>query len=387
MARISFARAGLRPDLAESHYVDNRIYTDPAIFAEEQRRLFARVWSVVCLEAEVRQPGDFRTTSVAGTPLIVVRGRDGRVRAFDNVCRHRGMAVAREASGHAQAFQCPYHLWTYDLQGRLVGVTLPEGYEGTGFCKEDLGLIERPAETLAGLVFVCPGEPAEPLGDYLGPEIVGHLMESVGSAELEVFHFHQQIVRANWKLFVDNNDEPYHNFLHVFNRGNARATSGTAYRHGHNFDRSPSPVDYAKFRLDERASHLFPGAAGDGIWHMILFPDTLLIARGTVLRIDRMAPLGPGRTLVEWRGVGLRSDTPAVRALRVRHHNQVWGPMGRNLPEDVLAVEAQWAKLAAETQPYSIFAREPSPVGHDDTTRRAWYRAWSEYLERPASGP
>jgi phenylpropionate dioxygenase-like ring-hydroxylating dioxygenase large terminal subunit len=376
-----------RPRLPESHYVDNRIYTDPVIFEEERRRIFARVWNFVCLEAEVPSPGDFRTTSVAGVPLIIVRGREGGVRAFDNVCRHRSMPVAREEAGNCGAFRCIYHLWTYDLDGRLIGVTLPEGYEGTGFRKEDFGLVEARCETIGGMVFVCLSPDTEPLRDYLGADMVRHIMETVGSAELDVFHFHKQIVKANWKLFVDNNDEPYHNFLHVFNRNNARSSSGTAYRNGHNFGRASTPVDYTKFRLDHRDTHLFPGAGADGIWHMIIFPDVLLITRGTVLRIDRMMPLAPGRTCVEWRGVGFKADTPDIRALRVRHHNQVWGPMGRNLPEDVAAVEEQWEQMRAGAVPYSIFAREDSPVGHDDATRRAWYQAWSQCMQRPAADP
>lgn len=379
-----------RPTLPETHYIDNRIYTNSLLFEEEQPKIFARVWNFVCLEGEVAAPGAFRTVRVANHPLLVVRGPDGRLRAFYNICRHRGMQVVRQEAGHAKSFQCIYHLWTYDLEGCLSGVTLPQGYAGTGFCQADFGLVAVRVESLAGLVFVCLSADAEPLHDYVGAAMVQHLESTVGQAELEVFHFHKQVIKANWKQFVDNNNEPYHNFLHVFNRNSSLSSSGenVCYPNGHYFSGSQyRVVDYGTFGLESRDTHLFPGTTTNGLWNFIIFPDVLFITRGTVARIDRMVPLSPGRTLIEWRGVGLKGDTPAVRAMRVRHHNQIWGPMGRNLPEDVAAVEEQWEKLQAEVVRYSIFARQSPPAGFDDAGRRHWYQTWSRFMGRPAHDP
>jgi phenylpropionate dioxygenase-like ring-hydroxylating dioxygenase large terminal subunit len=379
-----------RPNLPETHYIDNRIYTSSRLFEEEQPKIFERVWNFVCLECEVATPGAFRTVRVASHPLIVVRGQDGRLRAFYNICRHRGMQVMRQEAGQAKFFQCIYHLWTYGLDGCLSGVTLPEGYEGTGFCQKDFGLVAVRLETIGGLVFVCLNANTEPLRDYLGAEMVGHIEDTVGRVELEVFHFHKQLIKANWKQFVDNNNEPYHNFLHVFNRNSSLSSSGenACYPNGHYFSGSQyRVVNYGTFGLEGREKHLFPGTAANGLWTLIMFPDVLLITRGTVARIDRMVPLSPGRTLIEWRGVGIKGDTPDVRAMRVRHHNQIWGPMGRNLPEDIAAVEEQWEKLQAGVVRYSIFARQQPPAGFDDTGRRHWYQTWSRVMGRSAHDP
>lgn len=99
----------LPPALPPTHYLDNRIFTDPSIFREEQERLFSKVWQFVCHESELPNSGDFRTTQVAGKPLIVVRDESGSIRAFFNVCRHRAAEVVRSESGNARSFTCFYH--------------------------------------------------------------------------------------------------------------------------------------------------------------------------------------------------------------------------------------------------------------------------------------
>lgn len=396
---LTYQSAIQRPDLPESHYLDNRIYTDPEIFEEERQRVFGRVWNLVCLESEVSSPGDFRTVSVAGWPVVIVRGQDGRLRAFYNICRHRCMRVVREEAGNAKAFQCIYHLWTYGLDGSLLGVTFPEGYERTGLRKEEFGLVEVRLETVGGLVFVCLSDETEPLRDYLGDNLIEHIEHTLGSVELEVFHFHKQLLRANWKLFMDNNSEAYHTVLHSFNRATFSqglwTTGRKLYLNGHTF-RAPSagaPVIYEAVNLEKRESHSFPGVKANEFWHMNLFPDVMLNLRGTALRIDRMVPLSPGETMLEFRGVGIKGDPPEVRAMRVRHHNQVWGPMGRNLPEDIIAVEEQWEKMRAGAIPYSIIAREHELLDDgrvqnlDDENVRHFYRTWGQFMGRRPHDP
>jgi len=93
-----------KPDLPGTHYLDNRIFTDAEIFRQEQSDIFQKVWMFVCHESEVANPGDFRTTRVAGKPIVIVRGQDGVIRTFFNVCRHRGAEVVREEAGNARSF-------------------------------------------------------------------------------------------------------------------------------------------------------------------------------------------------------------------------------------------------------------------------------------------
>jgi len=382
------------PNLPETHYVDNRLYTDQGIFAEERERVFRRVWNFVCHESEVRTPGDFRVVNVAGFPILLARGQDGVLRAFYNICRHRAAPVVRQECGNAKAFQCFYHLWTYGLDGQLIGVTRPEGYAGTGFRKEDFPLLLVRVEVAAGLVFVCLSEETEALREYLG-ELLSYLEEPLAGGELEVLHYHQAVIKTNSKLWMDNNTESYHGFLHVLNRRTGSLEPGplsrkrTLFANGHTMlgRDGLASADYEAGRRDARGDYRFPGLAHNEGLHATFFPDTMTLWRTTVLRIDRMVPLSPGRTLVEWRGLGLKSDTPEVRALRLHHHNQFWGPAGRNLPEDIMAVETQWECMQSGAMRYSIFAREEELRAQDDGNVRHFYQEWGRRMGRDPARP
>src|SRR5262245_40728320 len=126
-------------------------YLDPAMYAAERERIFGRCWLVAGREEQVARPGLFCTLELGGEPIVVVRGEDGEVRAFHNVCRHRAARVACEPEGCATKFRCHYHGWTYDLAGRLRGVPEFDGVEE--FRREDNGLTPLAVGVWAGLVW------------------------------------------------------------------------------------------------------------------------------------------------------------------------------------------------------------------------------------------
>src|SRR6266446_8845874 len=115
-----------------------KYFVSPEVFEEEQEKIFARQWVLVAHQSQVAKPGEFFVPDVAGESLIVVRDRNGEVRGFYNVCRHRGTRLCEEQSGHASAIQCPYHAWTYGLDGRLIGS--PHMDEVPGFDRSDYSL-------------------------------------------------------------------------------------------------------------------------------------------------------------------------------------------------------------------------------------------------------
>ena len=115
---------------------------------------------------------------------------------------------------------------------------------------------------------------------------------------------------------------------------------------------------------------------------MTVFPDIMINVRATVMRLDTITPVAPDRTIVEFRGLGVKSDSEAQREERIRHHNQVWGPAGRNLPEDIAAVESQQKAMAAGAFRYSIYAREEELRPHDDSNLRAFYQEWGRRVGR-----
>lgn len=384
-----------RPKLPDTHYVDNGIYTDPAIFHKEMVNIFEKVWNFICHESEIHNPGDFRTVTVAGRSLIVCRGKDSKIRAFYNICRHRAAQVVREDAGNCKAFRCFYHLWTYDLNGRLIGLPLPEGYEGCGFKKEDFGLVEVRVGTVCGLVFVCLDPDTGPLEEYLG-DVSKYIEEPfTGGSGLEVFHYHKAEIKTNWKLWNDNNSELYHGFLHAINRKthvyleHESVQRWKLHRNAHNVFGDPAErsLNYTSHGYGDKQAHPLPGVGSEGKLLVNIFPDVLINIRTNVVRIDRMVPLAPGRTLVEWRGLGAKGDSEKVREIRKQNHYLIWGPTGRNLPEDIMAVESQWEMMQSRAARWSIFAREDGLRVTDDENVRSFYKEWGRRMNRSPSAP
>ena len=383
------------PKLPETHYLDNRIFTDAEIFEQEQEHIFAKAWQFVCHESEVEKAGDYRSARVAGKPNLLVHGEDGVLRGFYNICRHRAAEVVREASGNARSFTCFYHHWNYGLDGALRAVAKPAGYEAVKLDKSELGLVPIRVEALAGLVFVCLDPAAGTLRDFLGG-IVEAIEEPLGGKPLETFHFHQAVLKTNWKLWQDNNSERYHSMLHASNRtmlpwvlGQTSPMKLRIFPNGHSgywADKGEARVNYKRGGHDDVAQDPLPGMAEGEMRVVNLFPDLMINIRSNVVRLDRMVPLAPGETLVEWRGLGVKSDSDALRAIRLRHHNLFWGPAGRNLPEDVLAVESQFRSMEAGQVRFSIVAREEDLNPTDDANIRAYYQEWGKRMGRsPAS--
>ena len=382
-----------RPQLPSTHYLDNRVYTDPEVFKTELRTVLSSSWRFVCHASELPETHDFRLVRVAGHELALVRGADGELRAFYNSCAHRGARVLRQACGRLEQgrMTCFYHLWSYDERSRCTGISRPAGYRDAAVKKEDTGLKPVRLDTLFDLVFVCLDDDACSLREFLGEAVIEAIRTPFGLADLEVFHLHRTEIQANWKLFVETNYEGYHELLHLLNR-----TTGVARQDYHNRQWTCHPrghvsfdhagISYNNLNYEQRAADVMPGMEANGHVVINLFPDMLLNCRSTAVRIDSIMPISPTRTLLECRGLGLAHDTAAQRAMRVRHHNQVWGPTGINLAEDVWAVQAQMRNMENGSSRYSIIAREEDgPMS--DSTLRNFYAEWSRRTGYQAHDP
>lgn len=206
--------------------LEREYYLSPDRFCQERERIFAREWMCVGREEEVPDAGDYLLLDLAGERLVLVRGRDGRLHAHYNVCRHRGSELvlgvdpkpwAGSAVGPAGTFvsgiRCPYHAWTYQLDGSLR--TAPFLEEGDGFCREDLALFGAAVETWGGFVFVrLEAEPAPGAPPLRGlEEQLGGAVERVRRyplAELRIARRVTYDVGANWKVILENYNECYH---------------------------------------------------------------------------------------------------------------------------------------------------------------------------------
>jgi phenylpropionate dioxygenase-like ring-hydroxylating dioxygenase large terminal subunit len=183
-------------------------YTHRAIFEAEKERIFGRTWQYVGHLGQVREPGDFFTVTLGDMPVIVVRDNDGRLRAFANVCRHRGSEVVIECSGNRKTMQCHYHGWTYDLDGSLRAA--PRANEQTAFDKSALGLISFAIDSWGPFIFVNPDPAPGPLAELLGAMPAFFERAGADVSKVRMLRRDTYDLAANWKIIVENFNECYH---------------------------------------------------------------------------------------------------------------------------------------------------------------------------------
>lgn len=381
------------PQVPADHYVSADIYAEQEVFDLEIDRIFRRQWKFACHESELPENGDYRTINHAEWPLIIHRGMDGIVRAFLNVCSHRSSLVATAPRGNAKTLTCFFHLWGFDSKGDCVEITKPKGYEDCKFvCKANMGLREVKCAVRLGMVFVNMDDEAEEFDAYVGDAFC-QLEDVMGTVPLETFHLHRVEVNGNWKQWQETNMELYHEWGHVVNRTTSimapKYNDRKWYIHpnGHGW-LEPFKVEYKNYKgWDQRDALTLPGLTPGEFRVVDLFPNTTIIVRGTVVRIDTTIPIAPGLTILEQRGLGVKGESAEARRTRQQHHNQFWGPLGRNLSEDVIFVDAVAVANKRRAARWGIFARHEGMMSQDDEIMRAYYAVWSAHMGRPASNP
>lgn len=194
-------------DLARATTIPSRWYLDPQFFELEREKIFARTWQPVGFAKHPAEPGSYLAAEIAGEPIVVTRAKDGVLRAFSNVCRHRASVIAA-GHGSAASLRCPYHGWTYSLDGRLLAC--PE-FEGVlDWDKSSVCLPQFRVETWGPYVFVNQDPSAASLAEVFGaiPEEAAKL-----GCPVDQLEFHQRrdyVIECNWKVYVDNYLEGYH---------------------------------------------------------------------------------------------------------------------------------------------------------------------------------
>jgi phenylpropionate dioxygenase-like ring-hydroxylating dioxygenase large terminal subunit len=266
-------------------------YRDPAVFEVERERIFRRSWQYVGRVDEVPESNSFAATRAGHIPVVLVRDAEGTLRAFLNVCRHRGSLVC-EGSGRRTTLQCPYHAWTYDLDGRLVAA--PRASREGGIETDELGLVALEVDTWGPFVFVNPDPDAEALADLLDdvPERIAAAGIDVGA--LRFLQRPESELAANWKLCVENFLECYH--CPVAHPGFSAVVdvSPDSYL----LDAGPRRLSQVgPPRPEPRGTYDASGEVERGQFHL-LFPNTVInVMPGRPnLSIGPIVPLSPGRT-------------------------------------------------------------------------------------------
>jgi phenylpropionate dioxygenase-like ring-hydroxylating dioxygenase large terminal subunit len=207
-----YARTRLSADAPGALSLPPWCYTTPEYFQREVDRIFMKTWNFIGRVERVAKPGDYIAFDFTGVPVIVVRDRDGTVRAFANTCRHRGARLLNDGEGNCRAIKCPYHAWVYGLDGALIGVQDMD--DAKSFERKDYGLIPIRLETWGGFMFICFDPDAKPLLSHLGDlpdKIGGYRFEDMRSMFRREYD-----LACNWKFQVENFLEYYHTpFLHL----------------------------------------------------------------------------------------------------------------------------------------------------------------------------
>ena len=199
--------------LIEPGRVHRRVYTDPAVFELEMERIFARAWLFVGHTSQVKNVGDYMTADLGRQPVMMVRHRDGKVHVLLNRCTHRGPKVLNERCGNAKRLTCCYHGWSFDTDGKLLGVPVPEGNTAT-FQNDQYNLARAPrVGEYRGFVFASLSPTGPSFEDHIGP-MKGNIDDLVdrapdGELALDV-GMHRYVYNGNWKLQVENVLDSYH---------------------------------------------------------------------------------------------------------------------------------------------------------------------------------
>ena len=277
--------------LKDAHTIPAPWYTDRVIEQREQQGVFGGNWQAIARIDQLAQPGDYVTAEIAGEPILAVRGADGVLRAFFNVCRHHAAAVATAPCGHAQSFRCPYHGWNYALDGALKG--MPEFAGVCNFDQSSNGLVPLAIDIWENFVFINFAANPEPLAHFLG----GDLIALVASLGLYRLHYHSRkdyTLNCNWKVYVDNYLDGGYHVPHLHKGLN-------------------SVLDYTHYTIENGRHHCLQSSpmvssdedpqvsatrTGDRAWYFWLYPNFMINIYEGVMDTNLVLPLGPDRCRV-----------------------------------------------------------------------------------------
>ena len=285
----------------------SRFYTDASILEIEKARIFRRTWQLVgtldhaCgevngLQRTIADRETFFTAEVAGEPIVVVRDKEGTLRAFSNVCRHRAGPIAL-GSGCKNVLRCAYHGWTYTLDGRLIGTPDVEGVEF--FDRTTMGMVPLRLETWEQFIFVNFDRAAEPLSAYLGD--IPEQARGFQFAGLQFAERRDYVINCNWKVYVDNYLEGYH--IPIAHPGLMREIDYSQYRTDTFRYHSQQFAPIRAMKAEDSGDRAYaPGSAAQEALYFWIFPNLMLNIYPDNVSTNLIVPLSQDKTLTifEW---------------------------------------------------------------------------------------
>jgi phenylpropionate dioxygenase-like ring-hydroxylating dioxygenase large terminal subunit len=406
--------------LVREDRVHTSLYKDPAIFDAEMDKIFKNTWVWVAHASEVPEPGSFKQSHVGLQPVIVVRDKTGRIRVLLNRCRHRAASVCEAKHGATSAFVCPYHGWTYGLDGALRGVPYPEGYD-PGFDKSDYGLVSLRVEEYGGMIFATFREDIEPLVDFLGgaKAWIDLFMKQGAGFGVRAAGEHRFRFGGNWKIQLENTTDAYHfplvhrSFLNslddeaeerfdVLKQGGWVEDLGN----GHSVmvmmpdlvdleegldapipDRFQALADSlaAEGHADQDVRRIVRAVGGAG-FNLNLFPN--VACSMSFFRVLR--PISVAETEIRHVALAMDGGPEAGNRMRLRLHEHFQGPMGFGSPDDAEGWERVqrgagagddlWIMVNRGAQPHAGSNSGARSDVSAETGMRAAYQMWKRMM-------
>jgi salicylate 5-hydroxylase large subunit len=401
------------------------VYTDAQVYQREMEQLFYQGhWCYVGLECEIPKAGDYKRTQIGERSVVMVRerGRPGQpdqIHVVENRCAHRGVAFVRERTGNARSFVCPYHQWTYKLNGDLVGLTFKNGVESVqsdgskskqggmdaDFQLCDHGLTKLKVARRGGVVFASFDHDVESFEDYLGPDVL-HYFDRVFHKPLKLLGINRQRIPANWKLMQENIKDPYHpGLLHTwfvtFGLWRADQKSqmvmDSKHRHACMVSRRneggagavTQGVTSFKENMQLHDTNLLdvvPEAwwGGPTVVMMTLFPTLIIQQQVNSLSTRHIQPVAPGVFDFVWTHFGFEDDTEEMTQRRLRQSN-LFGPAGFVSADDGEVIEFAQQAFAANNQARAVSEMDGTGVHNTDhnvteTLIRGMYGYWRSQM-------
>jgi Rieske 2Fe-2S family protein len=360
---------------AGARSLSQRYFVSPEIFAEEQKKIFSGQWVLVGHQNQIARSGDYFISEVAGESLIVVRDKRSTIRAFYNVCRHRGTKLREDQRGHVSAIQCPYHAWTYGLDGRLIGAPHMDGVPG--FDKADYSLHPVNLGLWAGFIFANLASASTSrsdrdcmsLGELFAP-LKGKFpnLPNLRSAKRIDYN-----VQANWKLIFENYSECYHC------PGVHPALSKLSPYDSAENDLTEGPFLGGFMRITKGNSLTMSGKSCalpigdfwdfDRIFYYSIFPNMLLSLHPDYVMVHQLRPLSPDRTLIlcDW---FFNPEAFEREDFKPEDAIEFWDMTNRQ----------DWHVCELSQQGIASRAYEPGPYSPRESIPAAWDRYYLRFI-------
>lgn len=394
--------------------------TSPDVLSEEQAKIFNHNWLYVGHESEVADSGDYVRRKVGGRPLFMVRGaKSGQIHVFHNSCTHRGAVVCRQDRGNAKVFQCFYHAWTFDSEGKLSGVPDREAYGGTlDWDALRLRGVAR-VESYRGFVFCCFDPDVVGLVEYLaGAKDYLDLIIDAAPADMEIVRGTNEYgMDANWKLLVENSIDGYHavsthdtyfKYLVALGTDLSVGVKGTAHDLGNGHAvleyEAPWGRPVAKWEplFGEDAKASLEGIRRDLVdrfgeerahrmadlnRNMLIYPN-LVVNDIMALTVRTFMPTAPNRMEISAWEMAPREEQPDVRQRRLDSFLTFLGPGGFATPDDIEALESCQQGFASGGVQWNDISRGMTrpPEANDEAQMRAFWRRWRSDMDRDDVG-